>query len=61
MSMLNEQEAAALLNLSPKTLTRWRWKGIGPAFVKVGARAVRYREKDLHSFLETGLRNTTES
>ena len=52
MSLLNEQEAAARLNLSPKTLTRWRWKGIGPAYVKVGARAVRYREEDLEAFLK---------
>ncbi|TWA69762.1 AlpA family transcriptional regulator [Azospirillum baldaniorum] len=61
MPMLNEEEAAALLNLAPKTLTRWRWKGVGPAFVKVGARAVRYREEDLQAFLEAGRQSPVAS
>ncbi|MFL7904152.1 helix-turn-helix transcriptional regulator [Azospirillum argentinense] len=52
--MLTELEAAKHLGISPKTLTRWRWLGTGPAFVKVGARAVRYREEDLRVFLEAG-------
>ena len=61
MSMLNEREAACHLKVSPKTLTRWRWKGVGPAFVKVGARAVRYREEDLQAFLEAGRQSPAES
>ena len=56
--LLNEQEAAERLNLSPKTLTRWRWKGVGPRWIKVGARTVRYREEDLQAFLEAGRQET---
>jgi putative DNA primase/helicase len=40
-SLLNEHEAAQLLNLAVATLRRWRWIGNGPAFAKIG-RAVRY-------------------
>ena len=54
MPLLSEQEASQLLGISPKTLARWRWKGVGPAYVKVGVRAVRYREDDLRNFLEAG-------
>ena len=33
--LLNELEAAALLNLKPTTLRRWRWAGRGPRFIKM--------------------------
>ena len=45
-----EFEAANILRMSPKTLQRWRWAGIGPPYIKVG-RAVRYDERDLATFI----------
>jgi excisionase family DNA binding protein len=44
-------QAAEYLNLSPKTLTNWRWAGYGPVFVKLG-NSVRYRKSDLDRFAE---------
>ncbi len=36
--------------MSPDTLPRWRWAGIGPAYLKVG-RSIKYRRADLEAFL----------
>lgn len=46
---LRETEAAEFLGLAPKTLSRWRWAGRGPAFRKFGS-AVRYSVEDLTRF-----------
>lgn len=48
---LNESQAADLLGVSPKTLSRWRWAGKGPDFYKFGG-AVRYKTADLEVFAE---------
>ena len=48
--LLDTVAAAALLAVTPRTLTNWRNKRQGPAFVKVGKRAVRYRISDLEAF-----------
>lgn len=40
-ALVNQQEAARLLCVSPRTLERWRVVGGGPAFIKVGS-LVRY-------------------
>lgn len=50
--LLTETDAAAHLGLSPKTLSRWRWKGEGPTYLKLGS-AVRYAEQDLNDFISS--------
>lgn len=49
-NMIRPEEAANYLNLSPKTLARWRWAGRGPSFHKLGS-AVRYSIEELDSFI----------
>ena len=44
--LLNERQAADLLNVRVATLRRWRWAGKGPAFLKIGG-AVRYDPSEL--------------
>ncbi len=56
--LVDEIEAARILDLSPLTLRRWRWAGKGPRFVKIGA-AVRYDLADLTATIEAGRRNST--
>ncbi len=56
--LVDEIEAARILDLSPLTLRRWRWAGKGPRFVKIGA-AVRYDLADLTTFIEAGRHNST--
>jgi hypothetical protein len=50
-ALLVEVRAAELLGLSTRTLQAWRLKGEGPAFVRAG-RAIRYRRRDLVSWVE---------
>ena len=56
--LVDEIKAAQLLDLSVKTLRRWRWAGKGPRFVKLGA-SVRYRLSDLDEFIAAGRRTST--
>lgn len=49
-AMLDERQVAETLNLSVFTLQRWRVKGRGPAFAKLGS-AVRYRRGDVDAWL----------
>lgn len=55
---LNQIELAARLNISPRTLERWRWTGEGPRFMKVGGRVV-YRLEDVEGYEDCQLRNST--
>jgi len=49
--LLTTEEAAEILRLQKQTLAWWRTENRGPAFVKVGF-AIRYRESDLHEWLD---------
>ena len=49
--LLDQVEAAALLNLKPRTLEAWRLRGqTDLPFRKVGPKAVRYAEADVIAF-----------
>jgi excisionase family DNA binding protein len=56
--LLTVREAADYLGLSVSTLNKWRVSGEGPRYVKLGA-AVRHDIRDLDSFIEAGVRNST--
>ena len=58
--LLNEIEVAELLGVSRKTLQAWRWRRVGPPFVKLGS-AVRYSYVDLLDFLESNKTYTTSA
>jgi len=46
---LRPHEVAARWNISPRTLERWRAKGTGPRFLRLG-RLVVYRVEDIKAF-----------
>jgi predicted DNA-binding transcriptional regulator AlpA len=48
--LLWAQEVAAILGVPVKTLYQWRYKGVGPAGVRVG-RPRRYRAADVEAGL----------
>ncbi len=50
-NLLLEREAAHLLRVSCPTLRRWRWAKVGPRYVRVGTRAIRYRRSDVIAFV----------
>lgn len=59
--LINENEAADFLGYSVRALQNWRVRGGGPKFVKVSARSVRYRRRDLNTWVEARLvANTSE-
>jgi len=47
--LLLQSELASRWRLSPRTLERWRHRGEGPRFCKIGGR-VTYREEDVIAF-----------
>lgn len=51
MNLLSPQKTAEILNVSLRSLERWRGTGDGPAFVRVGARRIAYRSEDVQAWL----------
>ena len=50
--LMDERAAADILCYSVRALQNWRHRGGGPHFVKVSARSVRYRKRDLLAWIE---------
>lgn len=57
--LINEKVAAEFLGYSVRALQNWRLRGGGPRFVKISARSVRYRRRDLLAWIEEHLRSNT--
>ncbi len=57
--LLTTAETAELLGISKAFLERDRWAGARIPFIKVGARAVRYRLADVEDYLVRQLRVST--
>lgn len=51
--MLTEDEAADVLDVSSQTLARWRTKKIGPPYVRIRNRWVRYIKSDVIAFRQS--------
>lgn len=49
--LMGEEFAAPYLSVAVQTLRNWRWRRIGPPYVKMG-RAIRYRVSDLDAYIE---------
>lgn len=50
--LLSVKQASLYTGLSESTLNNARWRGDGPPYIKLG-RTVRYRAKDLLSYIDT--------
>lgn len=60
--LINEREAAQYLSYTVRALQNWRVRGGGPIFVRVSARSIRYRRRDLVAWVESRLvSNTSEA
>lgn len=46
---LNQIDLARRWRVSPRTLERWRWQKVGPAYLKVGNHVV-YRIEDVEAY-----------
>ncbi len=49
MAHLDQNELAERWSLSPRTLEQWRWRGVGPRYLKLGGRVI-YRLSDVEVF-----------
>ena len=56
--LLDERALAETLSVSVKAIQSWRYKGGGPAFVRLG-RAIRYRPEDVEAWLASNTFGST--
>ena len=59
MELITPKKVAEDLFTSKSTLSKWRLKGIGPKFVKIGPRAVAYPKDEIESWLRSNLKTST--
>ena len=57
--LMDQKEVADLLNIAEKTLEHYRWKGVGPRYLKIG-KLVRYRKCDLVEYVRALLKAEDE-
>lgn len=57
--LLDPEDVANILNMSPRTLERWRAQGRGPHFVRLSGRRVRYRNADVQRWIARQVRAST--
>lgn len=58
-NLLTTTEAARFLGVSKAFLERDRWAGARIQYIKVGSRAVRYRQDDLDLYIQSRTRQST--
>ena len=49
---LTEQEAAEYINMSVKTLRRWRFDRRGPNYAKIAGKSIRYPISELQEWIK---------
>lgn len=49
--MLKSREAARMIGISPRTLAKWRQKGVGPQCVRLGYNLAVYRLSDIDAWI----------
>lgn len=54
--LVTPEQLAAELGITEKTLSQWRYRGTGPAYIKLGGNhrsaPVRYRRADVNRWLD---------
>jgi hypothetical protein len=62
LSLKSARYAAKVLAVDTKTLANWRWRGVGPVFVKLPTGAVRYDDETLTAYAAANtFASTTEA
>jgi hypothetical protein len=57
--LLTEAEAADRIGFTARFLQERRYRGGGPRFVRISARAIRYRPEDLEAWAAERVRTST--
>ena len=58
-ALMRQEEAAALLGVTPRCMENWRHRGDGPKYVRVSHRCIRYQRGDLVTWIEERVRRST--
>jgi predicted DNA-binding transcriptional regulator AlpA len=58
VSLLTAKEAAALLRVSTSTMAKWRLRGEGPSYIKLGAK-IAYSDDIVNAWLASRVRQST--
>ena len=48
-NLITTKDAASLLGVSVCTLEKWRKRGIGPSYLRLGPRSIRYSAEAIYS------------
>ena len=59
--LLTTKEASKILGVSTAFLERDRWAGARIPFIKVGSRAIRYRQSDLDDYINNRVAYSTST
>ena len=57
--LINESIMAEFLNVTVRSLQKWRRTGDGPQYVRISANCIKYRRIDGREFSEARLRKST--
>lgn len=57
--LYSPDEAAAYLGVAAQTLAHWRVRGVGPKFIHLSKRCVRYSELALREWVESRTQEST--
>ena len=57
--LIRQEEAALILEVTPRCLENWRHRGGGPSYVRISARCIRYRRSDINKWIEERVRTST--
>lgn len=60
MGLLTIEQVAEELQVSRGVLAQWRYEGVGPTYVKMSPRQVRYDTADVKAWIDAQKRTKTE-
>lgn len=52
-NLLDQWEVSELLKVHPSTLGNWREKGIGPPWIRMEGKLIRYNVEDVRAWVES--------
>lgn len=50
--VMDEKDAAVFIGVSQKTLQTWRSRRMGPPYIRMARKCIRYRRIDLQDFVD---------
>ncbi|NCC61329.1 MAG: DNA-binding protein [Verrucomicrobiae bacterium] len=59
LTMLTPEQTSRMLCISPRTLENWRYRGMGPKYLQISKRCIRYRLSDIEEWQQSILRKST--